>query len=148
MTNDEMERAMDFILKSQARAEARIEQAEERQARTDEQLARTDEQLRQLAVRMDALADTQTNFLQAVTRHIEEQGRVNESLRATDATLARLSESLFTSDESLRVALTELAARQTRMGDALAGLAEAQASSERRLEALIRIVEEGRRGDG
>ena len=37
MTNEEMERAMDFILKSQARAEARIGQAEERQARTDEQ---------------------------------------------------------------------------------------------------------------
>ena len=45
MTNEEFERAIDFLLKSQAKSEARIEQTNEQLARTDEQLARTDEQL-------------------------------------------------------------------------------------------------------
>lgn len=166
MTNEELERAIDFLLKSQANLEANA--------------AHTDEQIRQLTVRMDALADTQTNLVQVVTRHIEEQGRAHASMRATDAALARLSESLFASqarlgeslfasheslrdsqeslrasqesqgrmNESLNAALVELAGRQSRTEESMARLAEAQASSERRMEALINIVEEGRGGGG
>jgi len=118
MTNDEMERAMDFILKSQARAEARIEQAEERQARTDEQL-------RQLSFRLEALADLHRNLVQVATQTFEAQARINESARAAER-------SLRASDETLRAAMTELAERQSH--------------SDRRLEALMKIVEGGRRG--
>ena len=201
MTGEELERAIDFLLKSQANLEA--------------QSARTDEQLRQLTVRVDSLADIQTNLVQVVTQHIEEQRRINASLRETDAALARLGESLFASharlsdsllasnesqrasqesqaqineslrasqesqvqineslrasqesqgqineslrasqeslsasQESLSAALAELAAKQSRTEDALARLTEAQVSSERRLETLIGIVEEGRKGGG
>ncbi|MCA1618483.1 MAG: hypothetical protein LC795_04045 [Acidobacteria bacterium] len=120
MTNDEMERAMDFILKSQARAEARIGQAEERQARTDEQLALTDEQLRQLSFRLESLSDLHRTLVQVATQTFEAQARINESSRAD-------------------VKRTE---------EALASLAEQAMRTERRLEALIRIVEEGRGGGG
>jgi hypothetical protein len=120
MTNEEMERAIDFILKSQARSESRVEQAEERQARTDEQL-------RQLAERLDSFAETQANIMRVMTQTLEAQSKINESVQAT---------------------LRELTVRQSRADDAMARMAEAQASSARRLEALIKVVEEGRRGDG
>jgi len=178
MTGEELERAIDILLKSQANLEA--------------QSARTGEQLRQLTVRVGSLADIQTNLVQVVMQHIEEQRRINTSLRETDAALARLGESLFASharlsdslfgsneslrasqesqaqigeslrasqesqaqvneslsasQESLSAALAELAARQARTEDALARLADAQVSTERRLEMLIKIVEEGRGG--
>ena len=157
MTNDELERAIDFILKSQARAETRIERMDERQARTDEQIASTIVQLRQLAERLDSFADTQANIMRVLTQNLETQAGINESLRAADVMQARFSaslgeslraseESLRASDESLRAAIAELAARQSRTEEALGRLAETQANSDRRLEALIGVVEEGRRG--
>jgi predicted ATP-dependent protease len=82
---------MDFILKSQARAEARVGQAEERQARTDEQLG-------QLSFRLEALADLHRNLVQVATQTFEAQARINESSRAAE--------------RSLRAAMTELAERQ------------------------------------
>jgi chromosome segregation ATPase len=106
MSNDEIERAMDFLLKSQANLDVRIEQ-------TNEQLAQTNEQLRQLAEHVGALTDTQNQFIQVVTRTFEAQAQINESLRAG----------------------------QARTDEALARLAEAQAHTDRRLDALIDIVQ-------
>lgn len=107
MTNEEMERAIDFLLKSQANLEARIEQGNtnlraniaevnknlgeriaevdrmlgERIARTDEQLARTDRQL-------EEFADTQADFIRVMTCTWEKQGEFNKSLKATHRELA------------------------------------------------------------
>ena len=103
MTNKEVERAIDFLLKSQANCEARIEQ-------TNEQLA--------------SFADTQREIMQIMTHTLRVQSETDESLRAN---------------------ISELAARQTKTEEALARLAVAQESSERRLEALTKIVEEERR---
>jgi chromosome segregation ATPase len=127
MTNEELERAIDFILKSQARAETRIE--------------RNEEQLRQLTEQVSSFADTQANIMLVMTRTFEAQAKINEAvqenLRALTDSLARMENKQ-----------SEMADRQSRMEDALVRMAEAQASSERRLETLIKIVEEGRRGDG
>jgi chromosome segregation ATPase len=139
MSNEEFERAIDFLLKSQANLEARIEQTNEQLARTDkqqartseqltrtnEQLTQTDEQLRQLAEQVGAFADTQANIMRVMTRTIESQAQINESLRA---------------------AMDELAVRQSRTEESLARLAETQAHSDRRLDALIDIVQGGRNG--
>ena len=95
MTGEEMERAIDFLLKSQANLEARIEQVNANLgARIDEtnrQLAETD---RRLGARMEETnkllghyARTQTTFVQVVTRTFEAQDAFN---RRTDERLNAL----------------------------------------------------------
>jgi chromosome segregation ATPase len=111
VTNDEMERAIDFLLKSQANF--------------DTQLTQTNEQLRQLTEQVSAIAGTQNQLIQVVTHTFEAQVQINESLRA---------------------GLNELAAKQSRTEEALTQLAEAQAHTERRLDALIDIVQRDRNG--
>ncbi|MDQ1591213.1 MAG: hypothetical protein QOG71_1840 [Pyrinomonadaceae bacterium] len=73
MTGEEMERAIEFLLQSQASLESEV-------AETNR------------VVRLQA--ETQTEFIQIVTRHIEAQGEINASLRAavsrTDERLDRL----------------------------------------------------------
>ncbi|MDT5269111.1 MAG: hypothetical protein QOH49_1297 [Acidobacteriota bacterium] len=108
MTSDELERAIDFLLKSQANLEA--------------QSARTDDQLKLLVERLDSFADTQVNIMRVMTRTFESQAQINESLRA---------------------AVVELANRQSRTEDSLLRLAEAEANSNQRLDALMKVVEEG-----
>lgn len=70
MTGEEMERAIEFLLKSQAKAEAQI-------AETNRQLAKTDR-------RLADYAETQSVFIQTVTRSLEAQDQINASLRAAD----------------------------------------------------------------
>jgi prefoldin subunit 5 len=118
MTNDEMERAIDFLLKSQASLDVRIGQ-------TNEQLGHTNEQLRQLAEQVGAFADTQADIMRVMTRTFEAQAQINESLRA---------------------GLRELTSKQSRTEEALERLAEAQAHTDRRLDALIDIVQGQRNG--
>jgi TolA-binding protein len=118
MTNEEFERAIDFILKSQARAETRVEW--------------TEEQLRQLTEQVSSFAGTQANIMRVMTQTFEAQARINEDLREGQA--------------SVRTAIVELAGRQSRTEEALARLAETQSNSDRRLDALIKVVEGGRGG--
>src|SRR4028119_2230618 len=116
MTNEEFERAIDFLLKSQANLEA--------------QATRTDEHLGQLAQRLDSFADTQANIMVVMTRTFEAQAKINEAvqenLRALTDSRARMEDKQ-----------SGMADRQSRLEDALVRMAEAQASSERRLETLV-----------
>ncbi|HEX3557855.1 MAG TPA: hypothetical protein VHU19_01535 [Pyrinomonadaceae bacterium] len=146
MSNEEVERAIDFVLKSQADLDARIEQTNQQIAETDRQLAETNKQLAktssqvaatssqlaetngQLAAtngQLNDFADMQSQFIQVLTRTFEAQAHINESLRA---------------------GLYELTAKQSRTEDALAQLAEAHAHADRRLDTLIDIVQGGRNG--
>ncbi|HEU4594793.1 MAG TPA: hypothetical protein VFS10_06460 [Pyrinomonadaceae bacterium] len=77
MTSEELERAIDFLLKSQATLEARIEQVN---TNLSAQIARTNEQL------------TRTN---------EQLARTNEQLARTDEQLARTDEQIARTDEQL-----------------------------------------------
>ncbi len=143
MTGDELERAIDFILKSQARADAGIERNEEQLSRLAEQV----EQLRQQGAdsqkRHEAMEDAHTNFVRAMTQYLETQDQINKSLRETDVRQARfsasLAESFRTSDESLREAMAALATRQERTEATVDRLSH-------KVEALVKVVEEGRRG--
>jgi chromosome segregation ATPase len=150
MTGDELERAIDFILKSQARAEARIERNEEQLARNEEQLSLLAEQVAQLTrqgadfqKRHDVMEDAHTNFVRVMTQYLETQDQINKSLRETDVRQARFSaslgESLRTSDESLRAAMTELATGQGRTEATVDRLSQ-------KVEALVTLVEEHNRG--
>jgi ABC-type transporter Mla subunit MlaD len=79
-----LERTIEFILQSQANFENRLEE-------TSRQIAETSKQLQ-------AYAETQTEFIQIVARHIEAQGEVNASLRAATA---RTDKRLDRTDERL-----------------------------------------------
>ena len=74
MTGEEMERAIEFLLQSQANHQARLDQLTQQIAETN--------RIVQLQ------AETQTESIQIVTRHIEAQGEINASLRASVHELA------------------------------------------------------------
>jgi ribosome recycling factor len=74
MTGEEMERAIEFLLKNQAEFDVRLN-------RLTEEVRETGKQLR-------FYAETQTEFIKVVTRHIEEQVRTNAEFRATQTRLA------------------------------------------------------------
>ncbi|HJR06767.1 MAG TPA: hypothetical protein VJ842_05885 [Pyrinomonadaceae bacterium] len=75
MTGEEMERAIEFLLQGQANHQMRLDE-----------LTGNLNQLTQQVADMNRIfqlnADTQTSFIQVVTRHIEAQGEINASLRA------------------------------------------------------------------
>jgi hypothetical protein len=77
VTGEEMERAIDFLLKSQANLEARIEQVN----------ANLGERIEQTSRQLGDFADTQNELIGVVTRAFEEQGEFN---RRTDARINAL----------------------------------------------------------
>ena len=80
MTGEEMERAIEFLLQSQANFDARLEQ-------TNQQVAETSRQLQ-------AYAETQTEFIQIVTGHIQAQVEINASLRESIRELKEMQREL------------------------------------------------------
>ena len=97
MTSEEMERSIEFVLKNQATLEIQMErtsrQVEETNKRleetnirleeTDRRLEETNRRLEETNIRLESYAETQTEFIQVVTRHIEAQGEINASLRGS-----------------------------------------------------------------
>ena len=116
MTGEEMERAIGFLLQSQANFDARLEQ-------TNQQVAETSRQLQ-------AYAETQSEFIQVVTHHIETQVEINASLR-----------------ESIR----ELKEMQRELKETQNELKGAQLRTDERLDRLAatveRFISEGRNGN-
>lgn len=84
MTGEEMERAIEIILHNQANFELQFE--------------KTNRQIESTNARMETLAETQTEFIQITTRHIETQGEINASVRGM---LRELKESQTRTDERL-----------------------------------------------
>ena len=114
MTNEELGRAIDFLLKSQANLEARIEQGNtnlraniaevnqnlgERIAEVDrmlgERIARTDEQLAQTNRVLGEYADALTDFIRVMTSTWEAQGLFNNSMRTAYRRLAQKVDKLI-----------------------------------------------------
>ena len=167
MTNEEMDRAIDFVLKSQASLDARIERTNEQLAELSKHLSefadtqagimrvmtRTFEAQAQINDSLRAaLTDTQAEIMQVMTRTSEAQAQINDSLRAalTDTqtgfvqVMTRTSEAQAQINDSLHMALSELATRQSRTEEALTRLADAQLQTDRRMNELIDIVKDGR----
>jgi uncharacterized protein YukE len=110
MTNDDMERAFDFLLKSQANLEMQIEQ-------TNRQLGE--------------FADTQADFIRVMTGTWEAQAEINSSFRAAQRTQEKLNDSfraaietLAVNDKNLTAAFRELAAAQVRTEGTVEKLAQ------------------------
>ncbi|HEX8500988.1 MAG TPA: hypothetical protein VF659_10400 [Pyrinomonadaceae bacterium] len=91
MTGEEMERAIDFLLKSQANLEARIEQVN---ANLGTRIEETNRQLAETNRQLGEYASTQTTLIQVVTRTFEAQETINrrtdERLNALIATVEKL----------------------------------------------------------
>jgi len=98
MTGEDMERAIEFLLQSQANHEARLGQLTDNVKEQSQQIAETNK-----IVQLNA--ETQTQFIQIVTRHIEAQGEINASLRAAlkqnDAALKHNDASINRTDARL-----------------------------------------------
>lgn len=77
MTGEEMERAIGFLLESHATIDAR-------QQRTDEQISQLTHQVEETSKQLQAYAETQTQFIEIVTRTMtglaEAQARTDERL--------------------------------------------------------------------
>jgi hypothetical protein len=111
MTNEEMERAIGFLLKSQANFEARLEQREaeraRRDARIDDQFELTNQQIAETEKKLAMFADTQAEFIRVVTHTFDAQALINESQKELRQTVveagelqARFSQSAWEAIES------------------------------------------------
>ena len=119
MTNEEIERAFDFLVKSQAAFDARqaafeerqvafeerqvaFEERqtvfEERQAAFDVRFEQTNQQIAEMSKQIQIYAETQSEFIQIVTRTLEAQAEINASLRVA---VARTEERGNKTDERL-----------------------------------------------
>jgi chromosome segregation ATPase len=76
MTNEEMERGIEFLLNHQADFEARL-------TKTEAQITQTSQQVEVLAKQVETLARTNTEFTQFVRSNLEAQNELNQSLRET-----------------------------------------------------------------
>lgn len=131
MTGEEMERAIEFLLQSQASSETRIGRLEAAQEETNRQIAETNRQLaetnRQLAEtnrQLDSFADTQAALLQVVTETFAAQSRINEDARRGFEELRRGQENLQRAQEAAWSVIHQLGARQDRTEASIDRLAE------------------------
>jgi hypothetical protein len=85
MTGEEMERAIEFLLKNQAGFDVKLD--------------RLTEEVTEMSKQVRLHAEMQTEFIKVVTRHTEDQARINEEQRRTNAefraTQTRLAEGLL-----------------------------------------------------
>jgi chromosome segregation ATPase len=123
MTGEEMERAIGFLLQGQANHEARLGALTEQVGVLTDKVNQLAEQVAETNRIVQFHAETQTQFIQIVTSHIEAQGEINASLRITinqtDARLTQADEKISRTDARLD-----------------------------RLEALVERYIEGRHGQG
>lgn len=144
MTGDEMERGIEFLLQSQANHEARLGELTDKVNQLTEQVAETNK-----IVRLHA--QTQSQFIQIVTRHIETQVEINASLRAA---ISQADVKIKQADVKIRQADVKIRQADTRINQAEVRINRAGTKIERtdtrldRLEALVERYIEGRGGRG
>jgi archaellum component FlaC len=137
MTNDELERAIDFLLKSQAKLDVSVERTSERVSQVAgtvvqlaDAVARLNDTVTQLTSHQSSFADTQANIMRVMMRTFEAQAQINQSQNDSISKLTARQE--------------QTEATLDRLSLKVEALAEQTAGTDRRLEALIKIVEEGR----
>ncbi|HEV7903128.1 MAG TPA: hypothetical protein VGO96_04740 [Pyrinomonadaceae bacterium] len=146
MTGEELERAIEFLLKSQARAEAR-------QDRTDQQIAEMGNQLR-------IYAETQSQFIEVVTQSLKGlatiQARTEQRIAETNAHMAetnarteqkiteineRSEQRIAETNERFEQLITESRTRAAEIDARLDRQAEIGARTDARLDRLAALVE-------
>jgi chromosome segregation ATPase len=95
MTNEELERALEFLVKSQADFHARQTAFEERMTAFEVRQEQTTQQIAELGMQLRVYADTQSQFIQIVTSTMtklaEAQARTEQVVAETNARLDRLA---------------------------------------------------------
>jgi len=151
MTGEEMERAIEFLLQSQANFDARLEQTNQQVAETNRQVAETNRQLAETNMQLQAYAETQTEFIQIVTGHIKAQAEINASVRESIRELTASQHELTASHNELTVSQRELTSSQQELTAAQRELTASQLRTDERLDRLAATVErfitEGRNGN-
>ena len=126
MTGEELERAIEFLLQSQANSGARIARLEAAQEDTKRQIAETGRQIAETSRLLDSFADTQAALMQAATETFAAHNRINEDVRRGQEDLQRAQEAAW-------AAINRLGDRQDRT----------EASVDRLAEAVRRHIEGG-----
>ena len=78
MTNEELERAIDFLLKSHAKLDVSVERTSERVSQLADTVARLNDTVTQLTRHHSSSADTQANIMRVLMQTFEAQARINE----------------------------------------------------------------------
>ena len=131
MTGEELERAIEFLLRSQANSEARIGRLEAAQedtnrqiaetgrqiAETGRQLAETNRQLAETDQHLGSFADTRAALMRVATETFAAQNRINEDVRLG-------IEQLRLAQEAAWAAIHRVSDRQDRTGAIVEQLAE------------------------
>jgi chromosome segregation ATPase len=87
MTGEEMERAIEFLLQSQANFETRLAAFEAQQRHTDEQIAETNAQIGETNRQLQTYAETQSEFIGIMSRNVD---ALTTAQAQTDARLNKL----------------------------------------------------------
>ena len=140
MTGEELERAIEFLLQSQANSEARIGRLEAAQEETNRQIAETSRQLAETNQRLDSFADTQAALMQVATETFAAQNRINASQSRINEDVGRGLDGLRRGGEDLQRAQEAAWAAIHRLGDRQD---RTEASVDRLAEAVRRHLEGG-----
>ena len=165
MTDEEMRRAMEFIVQQQSQYAARFDRDESRLLRLEEsfkilvELARgmderlettgqtigmlshtMDELVRRTIILGEAQSQTDARLTEAQIRLDTKMEELAEAQRQTDGSLRQTDARLTESQIRLDTKMAELADSHLRLDAIMAGVAEAQARTDVRLNSLIDIV--------
>ncbi len=157
MTNEEMQKTMQFILEQQAQFVVDIQKLQESQTQTNDLLTRlaavTVRGFEETNAKIDALVDSQIRLTEAQTRNEEAITDINAKINALVDSNVRLSEGqerLSEKLERLSESHERLSESEARLSEKMERLSESQAKTDERLrhlmEAADRYFSEGRNG--
>ena len=107
MSEEEMQRKMEFVVEQQAQFAAEIQISQERQAKTDKKLDKLADKLDKLADKVDKLTDIVAATVGAIDRLTDAQARTERRLvdlqANTERKFVELAERQAATDERLNV---------------------------------------------
>jgi len=108
----DIERTIQFILESQAKAEIRMDRWEARMERSDARIERSDARVAALEKRLDRRMDAITRLLQQgmriLVKNQSEIAELRKAQRRTDTKLAELAEAQTETQRTLRAFIASL----------------------------------------
>ena len=108
----DIERTIQFILESQAKAEIRMDRWEARMERSDARIERSDARVAALEKRLDRRMDAITRLLQQgmriLVKNQSEIAELRKAQRRTDTKLAELAEAQTETQRTLRAFIARL----------------------------------------
>jgi predicted nucleic acid-binding Zn-ribbon protein len=132
MFPEHLERTIDFILQSQARAEARQEKAEARQDKLDR--------------RVDSIATIVKQGMRLLAKSEKENSDARIRQRKLDKTVSEMATQVSAMATRVSEIATQQKAFRADVGRALAQLAQAQKATEQRLQVFINSMRGSRNG--